>query len=735
VCHFMRGLSRAAILVTCLVVVTPSFAAKQEKWYEGRSQNFVVVCNAGEKQASKTAVQFEQIRAVFRKYLPIAGNHPSPVITIMAVKDEGSLRELIPEFWATKGHTHPAGIYFHGLGQAELAVQLDAQGPSPYATIYHEYYHSLSLPYFPNMPVWLAEGLADFFGHSEVNDQEARMGEPAPELIYEMQQSRLIPLNVLFKVDHTSPYYNESNKTSVFYAESWALTHYLMMADNQSHRSMLLAYLTALQQGASPEDASAKGFGDLNKLQNTLEQYVRRESYSYLKAATPPVNAEEIKVRELSEAEADAYLGGFQAIRGKFQEAKPLLEEAIRLDPNLAMAYQNQGLADFAGHDRDGALESFSKAVSLDPKNALTHYFRAYLSVGQGSVAEKDPQVESDLRQSIALDPNFAASYGLLATYLAAFNENLPEAFSFAKKAVELEPGNSSAMLSLAQVLVRMKRFDDAQTVAQSAESSATNPGDRARASQFLNYLQQAKSFSAQGGRNSGDVPPVPTNSSDHHVDTTEQRPVKPSTEQHAIGVVTKSSCVNGSPQIELQSSSGTIQLHVAPGTSMNITLSFDPPPGFNPCNSFKGYRASASYTPDDAQGTRGTLTALRILGPGDVGDAEDKSSEKAAGATNSGDDNGDSNTPGSPARAEGKVADVTCNGNEMLIKVSGGQRQFTLHARDFTRLTYYDDHSGPSSNGYAPCTELKGHTVSIIYVAGEQKKYDGEIQSVEIEQ
>ena len=733
-CHFMRGLSRAAILVTCLVVVTPSFAAKQEKWYEGRSQNFVVVCNAGEKQASKTAVQFEQIRAVFRKYLPIAGNHPSPVITIMAVKDEGSLRELIPEFWATKGHTHPAGIYFHGLGQAELAVQLDAQGPSPYATIYHEYYHSLSLPYFPNMPVWLAEGLADFFGHSEVNDQEARMGEPAPELIYEMQQSRLIPLNVLFEVDHTSPYYNESNKTSVFYAESWALTHYLMMADNQSHRSMLLAYLTALQQGASPEEASAKGFGDLNKLQRTLEEYIRSDSYFYLRAATPPVNAEEVKVRELSEAEADAYLGGFQAIRGKFQEAKPLLDDAIRLDPNLAMAYQYQGLADFVGHDRGGAVESFSKAISLDPKNAMTHYFRAYLSVGQGQVSGKDPQVEDDLRQAVASDPNFAPAYGMLATYLAAFNDNLNEAFGFAKKAVELEPGNPAAMLSLAQVLARMRRFDDAQTVAQQAETAATSSGERANIERFLIYLEREKNLGEQRSGTLSGSQRSAGRDDDSDDDSTEQRPAKPSNEHHATGVVTQSSCANGAPQIELQASSGKILLHGAPGGTLDITLSFNPPPGFNACSSFKGYRASASYTFDDPQGTHGTMTALRILGPAGASDSDENSASTSQEEPQS-QGEPEEPGPGAPADAEGQVSDVTCEGNQILIKLAVGNRQLTLHAPDYRKLTYYDDHSGPSSKGYAPCTELKGHKVAIIFIAVEHRRYDGEIQSVEIEQ
>src|SRR5580692_9547631 len=78
-------------------LATPLAGAKHETWFEARSPNFIVVCNAGEKQARKTAVRFEQIRAVFRRELELAGKHESPVIAILAVKDEDSIKALLPE--------------------------------------------------------------------------------------------------------------------------------------------------------------------------------------------------------------------------------------------------------------------------------------------------------------------------------------------------------------------------------------------------------------------------------------------------------------------------------------------------------------------------------------------------------------------------------------------------------------------------------------------------------------
>src|SRR5271170_8480070 len=77
-------------------LAAPLAGAKHETWFEARSPNFIVVCNAGDKQARKTAIRFEQIRAVFRRELELASKHESPLITILAVKDEDSMKALLP---------------------------------------------------------------------------------------------------------------------------------------------------------------------------------------------------------------------------------------------------------------------------------------------------------------------------------------------------------------------------------------------------------------------------------------------------------------------------------------------------------------------------------------------------------------------------------------------------------------------------------------------------------------
>jgi TonB family protein len=504
----MRHVRSTVVLLPWLLLASSVCQAKHENWVEVHSPNFIVVSNAGEKQARKAALQFEEIRAVFRQSLPVARNHPSPVITVLAVRDEGSMRELLPEYWS-KSHSHPAGMFAAQLNQFYAAVQLDAPGTNPYETFYHEYYHTISLPYVPDLPLWLAEGLAEFFGHTNIEEKVVGMGEADPVLLQELRNGSLIPLNVLFQVDRSSPYYNEANKTSIFYAESWALAHYLMIGDRMAHKSMLTAYLSALEQGNSPNEAGTIAFGDLKKLESDLQNYIHGAAYYHLTLPTPKFNDDELKFRLLSDAEAGAYRGGFSVVRGRYQDATATLEEALRLDPKVALAYQYLALTQFFEGQRDKALESASKSIALDPRNAFTRYMRAFLQTGGSVMGSGDPQTEDDLRQAIAINPDFTPPYGLLAVYFAATGRNLDEALALAHKAISFEPGNSNYQLALAQVLVRRNKLDEAELAAKRALAWARQPSEKANAENFKSFLDRFRQLQSEMAANGSGQPQI----------------------------------------------------------------------------------------------------------------------------------------------------------------------------------------------------------------------------------
>jgi tetratricopeptide (TPR) repeat protein len=605
---------QAMIAVLCVVglPVMPAGGAKHDNWIEVRSPNFIVVSNAGEKQARKAAQQFEQIRSVFRDSLAVAKEHPTPQITIFAVKDEKSLSELLPDYW-TKGHSRVTGYFSYRMDQYYIAVNLDAQGDNPFKTVYHEYYHSLTMPYFPNLPTWLAEGLADFFGNTEIAGNNAKMGKPDPGLIMELRQNSMIPLEILFKVDRHSPYYNEEHKTSVFYAESWALTHYLLIGDNQSHRQALMDFAAAVGRGEATDSAISKSLGDIRQLQNNLSKYISKSTFSFYQMKAPAeLPPSDLSVRALSEAEAYAYQGGFFAARGRTQEAKAMLEEAEKADPTVALTYQNLALAQFFNNEHDAALASASKAISLDSKNAVTHYLRAYLST-HGGVARDYSQVEADLRASIALNPNFAAPYGQLAWFLAERNQSLPEALAYGRQAVTLEPANTSYQLDLAQVLVHMQQYEDARRLAVRARDGASDSHQRANAEQFLNYVQQVQQIQAAhpaiviGHRPAGEPPAENTRSP-------QPSAAEPAVSTQIAGKVKSVACEGREMKITVAVRDVDFDLHARDYSRISFNEGTPFESGkFDPCTQLLGRQAGVTFTMVENKPYDGEIQSVEI--------------------------------------------------------------------------------------------------------------------------
>src|ERR1700723_1998672 len=302
----MRTRATSILFLFLFATALASARDKAENWLEVRSQNFTVVTNANEKTGRRIADQFERMRSVFHQALPhIALDNGSPII-VLAIKDEKDFRALEPAAYLAKGQLKLAGLFLTTLDKNYVLMQLDAQGDHPYATIYHEYTHLL-VGKADWMPLWMNEGLAEYYQNTDIREKDISLGEPSTENVMLLRQNRMLPLATLFTVDHASPYYHEENKGSIFYAESWALTHYLRVKDSQENTHRLTDYATLLTQNVDAVTAATRAFGDLKKLQSALEDYVRQNAFHYMKmAAATDVDESAFQTQALTPLQADA---------------------------------------------------------------------------------------------------------------------------------------------------------------------------------------------------------------------------------------------------------------------------------------------------------------------------------------------------------------------------------------------------------------------------------------------
>src|SRR5271156_4329843 len=135
----IRRRVRGFLCWICMMLVLGVFApavASRDTWIEVRSPNFTVISNAGEKEARKIADQFEQFREVFHSSFPKLRVDLGKPLTIFAVKNEDSLKTLLPGYWEVKGRIHPAGIYAPGEEEHFVVVRTNIESNNPYEIVY-----------------------------------------------------------------------------------------------------------------------------------------------------------------------------------------------------------------------------------------------------------------------------------------------------------------------------------------------------------------------------------------------------------------------------------------------------------------------------------------------------------------------------------------------------------------------------------------------------------------------
>ena len=469
---------------------------------EVRSPDFVVASNAGEKQARHVAREFEEIRSVYHDALPRMRLDLGKPIIILAAKNENSMRALLPEYWEAKGRVHPGGLYVTGEEKHYVALQVNAEGENPYHVLYHEYTHAILHVNFPPLPLWLDEGLAELYGNTVIGDKESLVGKPDTSHLALLQQSKLIPLETLLQVDHTSPFYNEQNRASVFYAESWALVHFLLMDADARKENLFGKFIDSWNKSGNQVDAARQTFGDLKRFGQKIESYARQERF-FVGRVKSVVQTDEKSYpsRALPEPEALALRGDFHLHRGRLPEAKAMLDEAAKRDDGLALAHEALGLYYFHQQDVENAAKELQRATELDSKSFLTYYYSAMLNLQQSrGTPEAWPKAESSLEKSIALNPNFAPAYGSLSSLYALRRENQDKALTAARRAMQLEPGTLSYAVNLGYVLLNMGKQGEAQALAAKILAAAKTPGEVAMAQAFHTNVQGRAEIEARLG-------------------------------------------------------------------------------------------------------------------------------------------------------------------------------------------------------------------------------------------
>ncbi|MCU1384871.1 MAG: hypothetical protein JWL71_3568 [Acidobacteria bacterium] len=479
--RYARRAGHGALLVAVMASACALADAAEPRWTAVRSGSMTVLGDQPANALRDIAQELEQFRAVLGR-LSASGRPAATAPTLVYVfGSRKTFEQFVP---LRNGRPLSVGGYFQrGVDTNTIALSTEGfAGSAP--IVFHEYTHLLLGSALRAVPVWLNEGLAEYYSTYRLRSggKGADIGLAIAPHVALLRQ-RFLPLAQLLTVDHASDLYNEGERRSIFYAESWALTHYLM-TELPSGPMLINQFAGAIAGGTNPEAAFAATFGRTPAaFEPQLRAYLRGLTFkSWIYTFNERLQADApAPARVVSPAEAQAWLGDLQLRINRTSEAARRIEAAVAAEPGAAavqLTLARLRLAEARTPDADAAL---ARAVRAAPDDFDIQYGAGVTMLQSADVTTGDERGEVIQRASDALtrattiDAQSPDAFGWLA-YAGLLQRNWNDAGRAIALAVMLAPGRTDFRLRQADIMILRGAPNAARPMLQDIAAHAIDP-------------------------------------------------------------------------------------------------------------------------------------------------------------------------------------------------------------------------------------------------------------------
>jgi tetratricopeptide (TPR) repeat protein len=467
---------RTAICFLTLLAAAPDAAGG---WARVRGGRLEVLAEGGAKTALSVYREMRRTEQALASLIsPLPRSAPAVRVFVF-----GGAREFAQykKGSATKGmyQSGPERDYILLLGTSEDTFRASR----------HEYAHLFLNHTAGRIPQWLEEGLAEFYSTLAWEGGLLRVGRVIPSHIQLLQLQPWIEEEVFPQSRQVLEAHLDASATGVYYAQAWALTHYLL--HGLGDRGLVARFAAELAGGLSQEAAFEKVFGrTLGAALRQARRYVESNRFRVASVDIGPAPiGEDPPVTPVDDAELVALRADLFVATGRPAEARRLYEEFVRRSPRDPRAVAGLGLVAMREEKYEEARARLEEAIRLGSTEASTHFEYAMLLRDQRGPEEL---VVKNLLEAVRLNPSFAEAWFLLGT--SALRRNQPwEAIEALERAAEILPRQSVFWENLARAYLASNQREDARRAALRAVASAQNFQENEQARAVLRAVDEKK--------------------------------------------------------------------------------------------------------------------------------------------------------------------------------------------------------------------------------------------------
>jgi tetratricopeptide (TPR) repeat protein len=384
-----------AVLVLALLVPL-GCRASDSGWTLVRSPHFHIYSQLGEHDGRAIALTLEQLRTFFVTS-GVLGAHA-------ALENDRPVRVL--QFATTSAYAsfrpRASADAFFLSSEAVNYIVLAPSAPNRSRTLAHEYAHLVLHSAGIHLPPWFAEGIAEVFSSLEITPRESLIGGDLPARSQALQSHTLIPLEKILTMAEDDPLRARRDDASIFYAESWELTHMLLFSPQ--YRPKAGALWAAFDTGVIEEPALAAIYArSVEAIRSDLRAWIDATK-SALALPGLPARDQRLHASGVSQADSDSVLAALAVASGDLERAQAVyrtLHTGRTSDSAVAAALGSIGVRK---HDQVKAILELKRAFDLGAKDPVLCYQYAILLENAHA---PDDQIAAALGRAIELRPRY----------------------------------------------------------------------------------------------------------------------------------------------------------------------------------------------------------------------------------------------------------------------------------------------------------------------------------------